>query len=81
MIRLEENGLRVNVSVTVAECDVRYTVFDEDVEFVLTGANGQEFGLVYTREGLDRVLTEGKTALAELDGKLAEPDEESTQVT
>ncbi|MDQ3577427.1 MAG: hypothetical protein M3443_07455 [Actinomycetota bacterium] len=76
MYSLEEDKLQIVVSLSIAGCKSEYKVYDEDVEFVFTGAEEQTATVVFTREGLHNLITSGTVALSELDVKLAALDAE-----
>ncbi|MDQ3577273.1 MAG: hypothetical protein M3443_06660 [Actinomycetota bacterium] len=68
---LEEDGLRVRTSLSIAGCDIKHTVYAEDAELIFTGANGQSISAIFTKEGLEGILSVSKLALTELKENLA----------
>jgi hypothetical protein len=57
--------LRVAAWVRIDDCSMDYTVFDDEVEFRV-GDRLDGMDLVFTEQGLERIVLQGEQALREL---------------
>ncbi len=70
----EEDGVRADFTLSIADCDLEYHVGDEEISALLRGPHGHIVHMYLTREGLETLAPLVLHGLPKLVGKLDDDD-------